>query len=107
MQGSRVAAAQQDVDHAGQYVFRCVVGEEVRELHGQLPSAFPLVPLKSRYDIPAEEDSRLLSPGCRSLTDRRAHGTRKGDIEQNLAGPVGVVSCEHVDGQESIKLPAM
>jgi hypothetical protein len=106
MRGSRLTAAQQDAGTTNQYVFRGVVDEDVLELRGHLPSSVPLVPFKSRYDGPAEENSGLLSPGCGGLVDRRARGTRKGDVEQNLAAPVGVVSCEHVDGQEPIEFPS-
>jgi hypothetical protein len=94
-----VTAAQQCAGRTGEYVFRGVVGEEALELPGQLPGAVPLIPFKSRYDGSAEEVRGLLPLGCCGLANRGARGARKNKVEQDLAGVVGVMSRQHVDGE--------
>ncbi|MGW7406822.1 hypothetical protein ACWGI9_24395 [Streptomyces sp. NPDC054833] len=77
--------------------------EKALEPRGQLPSTVPFVPFKGRYDGLAEEVIGLLTPGLRGLANCRARGARKDKVKQNLTGLLGVVSRQHVDGQQSIK----
>ncbi|NUQ99414.1 MAG: hypothetical protein HOY79_23625 [Streptomyces sp.] len=99
-----MTAAQQDARRTGQHVFGGMVGEKAFHLHRQLPRTVPLIPFESHYDGPTEEVCELLASGPRVPAKRRAQGMGEVDIEQNLAGLVGVVSRQHVDGQEAIEL---
>ncbi|MFC3574239.1 hypothetical protein ACFOZ0_13340 [Streptomyces yaanensis] len=85
--GSRpwTLVVQQDACRTGEYSFRGVLDEEVLELRGQVPGASPLVPFNCIDDGPGEEVCGLLTPSCRGMADRGAHGAGERDIEKDMA----------------------
>jgi hypothetical protein len=78
-------------------LLRCVVGEQSLEPDLQALGAFPIVPGKGRCHPPSEQILGALSQDCRSLAQGPVGGVVQGDVEQDLAVPVGVVRGQDVD----------
>ncbi|WP_189588395.1 hypothetical protein [Streptomyces massasporeus] len=97
---------EQDACRAGEDVFGSVLGEEVLQLHGQLPGASPCFPFNCFHDGSGEEICGPLPPSCCGLVEYRAHGAGERDVEQDLARGVGIMGRQDIDGQEPIEFVA-